>query len=157
MMKYPDPRRGVLCRLGLAVAALLTILIAPAPPANAVSLINPGATPTAKFAADALTTEVHGGGGHGGGGHGGGGFHGGGGGYHGGGYHGGGFHGGGFGYRPHFHRGFYGPVYYGGPSYYPYHHCRIILTYYGPRRVCHFRHWHRWHHWHHRHHHWHVY
>lgn len=110
----------------------------------------------------------HGGGGHGGGFHGGG-FHGGGGhfgGFHGGGFHGGGFraapafHGGGYhyggfhrfggyggyqrhwGYRPyygyrHFHRRYYG-------GYYPYYHyprrCRIIWTYYGPRRIC------RWHH-----------
>ena len=115
----------------------------------------------------------HGGGGHGGGGHGGGGhfggFHGGGGhfsGFHGGGFraapafhgggmryggiHYGGYHrhwGGGY-YRPyygyrHFHRRFY----YGG--YYPYYYhprrCRIIWTYYGPRRICRWHHWHRWH------------
>jgi len=115
----------------------------------------------------------HGGGGHGGGFHGGGfhggGFHGGG--FHGGGFHGGGFHGGGFhggwhggrgwhgggfryggfhhhgGYRyAHFHR-FHHRHFYGGyyPYYGYYHHpyCRVIRTYYGPRRVCH-----RWHHWH---------
>jgi hypothetical protein len=111
----------------------------------------------------------HGGGGfHGGGFRGGGGFHGGGG--HFGGFHGGGFraapafHGGGiryggihhyggyhrygvyrpyYGYR-HFHRRYYGGYYYGG--YYPYYHyprrCRIIWTYYGPRRICR---WPRWH------------
>jgi hypothetical protein len=97
----------------------------------------------------------HGGGGgfHGGGGgfHGfsGGGFHGGGG-WHGGGFRGGGihsghvFHGGGFRFahhHRHFFHGGYDPYYYG--DYYPYHRCRIIWTYYGPRRVCH---WHRWHH-----------
>ena len=110
----------------------------------------------------------HGGGFHGGGGfRGGGGFHGGGGhigGFRGGGFHGGGFraapafHGGGYryggihhhggfhrygGYRPHYygHRHFH-RRYYGG--YYPYYsyprRCRVIWTYYGPRRVC------RWHH-----------
>src|SRR3954452_268898 len=112
----------------------------------------------------------HGGGFHGGGCHGGGGFHGGGGhigGFRGGGFHAGGFraapafHGGGYryggvrhyggyhrygGYRPayyghrHFHRRYYG-------GYYPYYshprRCRVIWTYYGPRRVCR---WHRWHH-----------
>jgi hypothetical protein len=121
----------------------------------------------------------HGGGGHGGGGHGGGGggFHGGGGGFHGGGaaFHGGGFHGGGamfhgggfhgghvfhgggfrhggFAFRHHrFHRHFYG-AYYDYPYYYSYHRCRVIWTYYGPRRICHYRH-HYWrhHHWHHHH------
>ncbi|WIW46684.1 hypothetical protein ML401_00765 [Bradyrhizobium sp. 62B] len=112
----------------------------------------------------------HGGGGHF---HGGGGFRGGGGhigGFRGGGFHGahiGGiraapaFHGGGYRYggvhryggfhrygiyRPHYgHRHFHRRYYVGG--YYPYYHhprrCRIIWTYYGPRRVCR---WHRWHH-----------
>ena len=46
-----------------------------------------------------------------------------------------------YGYR-HFHRRYY----YGG--YYPYYHyprrCRIIWTYYGPRRVCRWHHRHRW-------------
>jgi hypothetical protein len=122
----------------------------------------------------------HGGGGahFGGGGHGGGGMHFGGGGGHGGGMHfgGGGFrsapafhHVGGGGYRygghhfggyrfaHHHHRHFYRPYYYGSyyPSdyYYPYRRCRIVLTHYGPRRICHHRSWHRWHHRHHRHHH----
>lgn len=113
-----------------------------------------------------------GGGFHAGGGGGGhfGGFHGGG--FHGGGFHGGGFHaapafhGGGLryggihygGYHRHWGGGYYRPYYgyrhfhrryyYGG--YYPYYHyprrCRIIWTYYGPRRICHWHHWHRWHH-----------
>lgn len=54
-------------------------------------------------------------------------------------------------YRHHrFHRRFYGGYY---PYYlYPrYHRCRIIWTYFGPRRVCH---WHRWHRWHHRYRYW---
>jgi hypothetical protein len=103
----------------------------------------------------------HGGGFHGGGFHGsgfhGGGFHGGGfrgGGWHGGGmhvghWHGGGgwhrgWHGGGFhhGYRFHHHRRFYGGGYY-YPAYYHHRRCRVIWTYYGPRRIC------RWHHWRH--------
>ncbi|WP_129269894.1 hypothetical protein [Bradyrhizobium betae] len=112
----------------------------------------------------------HGGGFHGGGGFNGGGFHGGGGhfgGFRGGGFHGGGFraapafHGGGYRYggfrhyggyhrygiyRPHYgYRHFHRRYYYGG--YYPTYHyprrCRIIWTYYGPRRICR---WHRWHH-----------
>ena len=88
--------------------------------------------------------------GGGGGGFHGGGFHGGG--WHGGGWHGGGWHGGGFrygglhhfgGYRfAHVHRR---QFFYGG--YYPYysypHYCRVIWTYYGPHRVCGWRHWHR--------------
>lgn len=99
-----------------------------------------------------------GGGGHVGGFHGGGGFHGAriggfraapafhGGGYRYGGVHRyGGFHRYGI-YRPHYgHRHFHRRYYYGG--YYPAYHyprrCRIIWTYYGPRRVCR---WHRWHH-----------
>lgn len=58
----------------------------------------------------------------------------------------------------HFHRRFYGAAYYGYPYYddypyyYPYRRCRLIWTYYGPRRVCHFRHWHP-HYWRHHHHH----
>ncbi|MBR0855021.1 hypothetical protein [Bradyrhizobium liaoningense] len=109
----------------------------------------------------------HGGGFRGGGFHGGGGHIGG---FRGGGFHGGhiggfraapAFHGGGYrygyggfhhgghhrhwGYRPHFgYRHFHRRYYYGG--YYPYYHyprrCRIIWTYYGPRRICR---WHRWH------------
>ena len=114
-----------------------------------------------------------GGGGHGGGFHGGGGFRGGGAHFGGGGFHGGGFHGGGFRAAPAFHGGgyryggfrhygggfhrhgvyrpnygyrhFHRRHYYGG--YYPYYHaprrCRIVWTYYGPRRICR---WHRWHH-----------
>jgi hypothetical protein len=118
----------------------------------------------------------HGGGGGGGGGFrggGGGGFHGGGGGFRGG-FHGGGgraFHGGGFrgfhggihrggfvgrphvwgGHRHHFRgRHFVRPRFYGG--YYPYTYgprCRVILTYYGPRRICRYRPWfHRHYRWH---------
>lgn len=112
----------------------------------------------------------HGGGFHGGGGFrgGGGGFHGGG--FHGGGFRGGGaaFHGGGFRgggaafhhggfrhgavfhgarfhhgghrfvHRHHFHRRFFfAPSY--SYSYYP--HCRIVWTYYGPRKICPYRPW----------------
>ena len=117
----------------------------------------------------------HGGGGfHGGGGglrgggfHGGG-FRGGGAAFHGSGFRGGGFRaapafrGGGFRYgyrhayhRPHFvHRHrfhgrfYYAPAYYGYPYYYGYRHryCRVIWTYYGPRKICRYRPWHR-HHW----------
>jgi hypothetical protein len=110
----------------------------------------------------------HGGGGfHGGGFRGGGaafhggGFRGGGAAFRGGGFRSGGaaFHGGGFRagpvfhgghrfahhrfhHRHHFHRRFYASYYNDYPYYYPYRRCRIILTYYGPRRICHWRH--RW-------------
>jgi hypothetical protein len=114
----------------------------------------------------------HGGGGgfHGGGFHGGPAFHGGGGGFHGGGavfhgggmraFHGGGFHhgGGGFVFARHHHHHFgsrfygYGYEYY--PTYYDYpRRCRIVWTYYGPRRVCHYHRWHHYRHHHRRHHH----
>lgn len=158
--------------LGIAAAATLMLSAGSAHRAEALSLINPATSPATKTATDDLVTQVrHGGGGHGGGGHfhGGGGFRGGGGhfgGFRGGGFHGGGFraapafHGGGIRYggfrhyggyhrygiyRPHYgYRHFHRRYYYGG--YYPYHHyprrCRIIWTYYGPRRVCR---WPRWH------------
>src|ERR1700676_4506749 len=93
MMKIPDPGRGLVRCLGLAAVAILVLSAAASQRAEALSLVNPAAAPTAKHIADGLTTEVrgHGGGGHGGGGHGGGGHGGGGhGGGHGGGYHGGG-------------------------------------------------------------------
>ena len=116
-----------------------------------------------------------GGGGFRGGGFHGGGFRGGGAAFHGGGFRGGGFaiHRGGFraapvfrgggmryGYRHvyhrphfhhrhHFHRRFYAPSYYAYPGYYyGYRHryCRVIWTYYGPRKICRYRPWYR-HHW----------
>jgi len=115
-----------------------------------------------------------GGGFRGGGGFHGGGFRGGGAAFHGGGFRGGGvaihrggfraapvFRGGGmrYGYRhvyhrPHFHhrhyfhRRFYAPSYYGYPYSYGYRHryCRVIWTYYGPRKICRYRPWYR-HHW----------
>jgi hypothetical protein len=115
-----------------------------------------------------------GGGGFRGGGFHGGGFRGGGAAFHGGGVRGGGFavHRGGFraapvfrgggmryGYRHvyhrphfyhrnHFHRRFYAPRYYGYPGYYHgYRHryCRVIWTYYGPRKICRYRPWYRHH------------
>ena len=162
----------------LAAAAVLALSAVPAQRADAMSPINPGLAPsTQSAAADLIQVRGgHGGGFGGGGGHGFGGGHiggghfggghiggghfggarfvGGGGGWHGGGWHGarvphfGGFHHG-FGFaRFHHHRRFFHGGYY--PYYYPYYHhrCRIVWTYYGPRRVCWHRHWHRWHHWH---------
>ncbi|SPP91522.1 MULTISPECIES: hypothetical protein [Bradyrhizobium] len=158
--------------LGIAAAATLMLSAGTARRAEALTLINPATSPATKAATDDLVTQIrHGGGGHGGGGHfhGGGGFRGGGGhfgGFRGGGFHGGGFraapafHGGGIRYggfrhyggyhrygiyRPHYgYRHFHRRYYVGG--YYPYYHyprrCRIIWTYYGPRRVCR---WPRWH------------
>ena len=48
----------------------------------------------------------------------------------------------------HFHRRFYAPAYYDYPRYYAYPHryCRVIWTYYGPRKICRYRPWHRHHH-----------
>ena len=46
-------------------------------------------------------------------------------------------------HRRHFHRRFYAPGYYGYPYYYGYRHryCRVIWTYYGPRKICRYRPW----------------
>jgi hypothetical protein len=51
-------------------------------------------------------------------------------------------------HRHHFHRRFYAPSYYGYPYSYGYRHryCRVIWTYYGPRKICRYRPWYR-HHW----------
>ena len=163
MMKIPDPGRGLVRRLSLAAAAaaMLALSATPGERAEALSLINPGGVPSAKYASDGLATEVRGGhGGHGGGFHGGG-FRSGGAAFHSGGFrtgggfrtahvfHGGGFRHSGFAFRHHhrhfFHRRFYASYYDDYPYYYPYRRCRIIRTYYGPRRICHYRHWrHRW-------------
>src|SRR6478609_5814138 len=124
--------------LGIAAAATLMLSAGTTRPAEAMTPINPTALPAAKAASDDMMFATGGGGGHGGGGHGGG-FR------YGGIHHYGGYHRYG-GYRPayyghrHFHRRYYG-------GYYPYYsyprRCRVIWTYYGPRRVCR---WHRWHH-----------
>jgi hypothetical protein len=153
MMNIPDPKRGVVRALSLAAAAMLLLSAMPDQPAEALSLINPASAPAAKQVSDGLTTEVRGG--HHGGGHGGrgavfrgGGFraaHF----YRGGGYRHGGFR---FAHRHHFRRHFYyAPSY----SYYPHRYCRIVWTYYGPRKICRFRHHHHWRY--HRRHHWRVY
>jgi hypothetical protein len=165
MMKIPDPSRGLVRCWGLAAAAILVLSVAHGQRAEALSLINPGPAPAAKYASDGLTTEVRGGhGGHGGGG---GGFRGRGGGFRSGGavFRGGGFRtghafrgGGGYRYaapgiarhhfapgRAHWHRRHhFRPRYYGyGPSYYyPRRHCRIVWTHYGPRKICRYRPWH---------------
>ncbi|MBP1097395.1 hypothetical protein JOE50_007925 [Bradyrhizobium japonicum] len=170
MLRILGVGTGAIRLLGLAAVATLMLSAGTARRAEAMTPINPTALPAAKAASDDLVTQVrHGGGGHGGGGH----FHGGGGGFRGGGGHFGGFHGGGFRaapafhgggiryagihhyggyhrygiYRPHYgYRHFHRRYYYGG--YYPYYHyprrCRIIWTYYGPRRICRWHHWHRW-------------
>jgi hypothetical protein len=154
-MKIPDPGRGLVRCLGLAAAAMLALSATPGERAEALSLINPGGAPSAKYASNGLATEVRGHGGHGGGGFHGGGFRGGGAASHGGGFrtahvfHGGSFRHSGFAFRHHhrhfFHRRFYASYYDDYPYYYPYRRCRIIWTYYGPRRICHHRHWrHRW-------------
>ncbi len=149
----------------LAAAAVLALSAVPAQRAEAMSPVNPGTAPSQSATQD-LLVQVRGGHGGGGAGHGFGGHMGGGhigGGHFGGGHFGGarfvgggGWHGGWHGARvAHFggfHRGFHHRrFFYGGyyPYYYPYYHhrCRIVWTYYGPRRVCWHRHWHRWHHW----------
>jgi hypothetical protein len=183
-MPTSNPGRGLVRRRGLAAAAILVLAASSQQRAEAVSLASPGTAPAAKVATDGSMIQVRGG--HGGGGfHGGGvGFHGGG--FRAGpAFHGGGyraapvFRGGGYGgyravhyggyrqayFRPHFvhrhhFRRFYGPSYY--PVYYGYPHryCRVVWTYYGPRKICRYRPWHHRHHYwrlHHRHHHWHHY
>ncbi|MDR3469212.1 MAG: hypothetical protein P4M07_25055 [Xanthobacteraceae bacterium] len=141
--------------MGLAAIAALALMLALAPRANAMTLAQPAAQ------ADGLVIQAHGGG-HGGGGGGHGGGHGG---------HGGGFHGFGGGFGGYIGPDFYddGPDYY-GPDYYavpgyevgaPY--CHLVMTAYGPRRVCgvghaHYRHYyhrhvHVHHHYHHHYHH----
>jgi hypothetical protein len=199
-MKVPDPRRGAIRgsfrssfrSLGLAAATMLLLTAATGQRAQAMSLINPAAVPSAKYASDGLT-EVRDGRGHIGGGFrggGGGGFRGGGiGGFrgggaaiHGGGFRGGGavFRGGGFRAGPAFHRGggyrfaapgivrhhhfgprrayfhhrhhfrprYYGyaPAYYPPRYFYPRRFCKVVWTYYGPRKICRYRPWHH-HHW----------
>ena len=157
MPRIVDRRAGVVRLLGLAATAALMLLAGRAHRAEALTLINPASSVAAKSATDGMITQVrggHGGGGHIGGGHFGG-YHGGGfraahiGGYRYGGFHryGGYRHYGGFYHRPHYgYRHFHRRYYYGG--YYPYYHyprrCRIIWTYYGPRRVCRWHHRHRW-------------
>jgi hypothetical protein len=125
--------------LGLAAAATLILSAGSARRADALTLINPATSPVTKAATDDFVTQVR----HGG--HGGRGGH-----FHGGGIRYGGFrHYGGYhrhwGYRPHYgYRHFHRRYYYGGyyPSYHYPRRCRIIWTYYGPRRVCR---WPRWH------------
>ncbi len=166
MLRIVDRRARMLRLLGLAATAVLMLSAGTARRADAVTLINPATSSGVKAASDDMITQVrHGGGGHGGGFHGGG-FRGGGGHFHGGGFRGGGFHGGGFraahiggyryggirhggyhrhwGYRPHYgYRHIHRRHFYGYGGYYPYYsyprRCRVIWTYYGPRRVC------RWH------------
>jgi len=57
-------------------------------------------------------------------------------------------------YRHHhrFHRRYYAPAYYDYPRYhvYPRRYCRVVWTYYGPRKICRYRPWLRHHHWRHR-------
>jgi hypothetical protein len=66
---------------------------------------------------------------------------------------------GGFAFRHHRHHRhfFYGASYYPYYDYPYYRRCHVVLTHYGPRRICHYRHWrHHWRH-HRRHHHYRVY
>jgi hypothetical protein len=157
---------GIVRRAGLIAIAAIALTVATQERAQALSLATPGAVPAAKYASDNFieVRGGHGGGRGGGGFHGGGGFRGGGGGGFRGGFHSGGFRSGGFAYRSggyraaniyrgggyryggarfayhrpfvhrrHFHRRFYAPYY---ASYYAYPRCRIVWTYYGPRKVC---------------------
>jgi hypothetical protein len=52
----------------------------------------------------------------------------------------------------HFHRRVYAPAYYDYPRTYAYprRYCRVVWTYYGPRKICRYRPWLRHHHWRHR-------
>jgi len=154
MLSISNPKLGLVRGAGLAAVATVIFLAALAQRAEALTPINLVAMSTAKSATEGMIAEVRFGGGfHGGGGgfHGGGGFNAGGSGFRGGGFRGGGFHTGrigGFGGGS-VHRGRIGDFWRGGlhrrfhGSYYVhYHRCRIVWTYYGPRRIC--RHWHPW-------------
>src|SRR4030081_4092821 len=66
VMKIRDSGRGLVRCLSLAAAAMLALSAAGSQRAEALSLINPGAVPTANYASNGLTTEVRGGHGHGG-------------------------------------------------------------------------------------------
>jgi hypothetical protein len=47
-----------------------------------------------------------------------------------------------FHHRRHFHSRFYiAPAYYTYPAYYYPRRCRVIWTYYGPRKICKYRPW----------------
>jgi len=136
MSSISNLRAGLVRCLGLGAVAALVLLGAPTRQAEALTLVNPAAVPAAKSTTEGMITQVRGGGFHGGGGFRGGGFRGGGAHFGGGGFRGGhvgGFRGGG--------RYYGGRHFYGGRRFYGYggyygHRCRIILTYYGPRRVC---------------------
>lgn len=167
MLNFPDPRRAIR-GFGFSVATMLLLVTATGQRAEALSLINPGAAPAAKYALDGLTTEVRGGRGHGGGfrGGGGGGFRGGGAVFRGGGFRAGPalYRGGGYRYaapgivrhhhvgprrahyhhRHHFRPRYYGyaPVYYPQRYYQPRRFCKVVWTYYGPRKICRYRPWH---------------
>jgi hypothetical protein len=153
--------RGVISRVGLMAAAVIVLATA-TQRAEALSLAGTLAVPVTKAAVtDGLTTEVRYGGGHGGGFHGGGfrgggfrggGFRGGGAAFHRGGFRAGGFRYGGFrrhyggGYRYAYHRRHFHRRFYYGSSYYHHRYCRIVLTHYGPRRICR-PWWYRHHYW----------
>jgi len=109
-MTISSPGRGLVRRLCVAAAAIIAFTATSQQRAEALSLASPGMAPSAKYATDGTTIQVHdrygrgrrgyyGGGGYRGGGgyHGGGGYRGGGATYHGGGHSGGGaIRGGGF-------------------------------------------------------------
>lgn len=63
-------------------------------------------------------------------------------------------------HRHHFRPRYYGyaPYYYPQRYYYPHRYCRVVWTYYGPRKICRYRPWHHhWRHHHRRHHRFHTY
>ena len=146
MMSMRIVRRELMRALGAVAAA--AFVISTAPPAQALTPIGAGGSPSARQAPEALPKQVRFGG-HGGG------HHGGGGGFRGGGFHGGGFRGGapafhrgGGGFRaaaPAFHGGGFrhGPAFHGGGARYaaPFiarRHAYAPASYYGYRRH-HFR------------------
>jgi hypothetical protein len=163
-------------RAGVMAVAAMAVTAMSHGRAEAMSLASPAGLPSAKYASEGLieVRGGHGGGHHGGGGFrggGGGGFRGGA--IHGGGmraYHGGGFRaahvyrGGGYrfsGYRVHryavhhrpyfhrrhfVHRRYYAPYYSSPRCTYGYRVCRVVWTYYGPRKICRCRPW-RHHYW----------
>ena len=165
--------RGLVRRAGWAAIAAVAVTALSHGRAEALSLASPATLPSAKYASEGMRIDVRHGGHAGGRGGFHGGFRGGGGvrAFHGGGfraahvYRGGGYHRFG-GYRVHryayhrpfihrhrhfhrrhfFHRRYYANYYAYPRCYYGYRVCRVVWTYYGPRRICRCRPW-RHHYW----------
>lgn len=60
-------------------------------------------------------------------------------------------------FRPHYYGYSYGPSYYYPRYYHSRRFCRIVMTYYGPRKICRYRPWHHRYYHHRRHHRFNIY